>query len=116
MNVDALSSNTGNVKASLPAEQADRVRKQKDNAPEELTVETPSAKSIQPEELLGQIKALTENGVYSVRFENNDVDQLVVKVVDSNSGEVIRQIPPEELMELTKHLNELRGNIVDTQS
>ncbi len=116
MNIDALSGNSVNVKASLPAEQADRARKQKENAPEELAVETPSAKSIQPEELLGQIKALTENGVYSVRFENNDTDQLVVKVVDSKTDEVIRQIPPEELMALTKHLNELRGNIVDTQS
>lgn len=71
------------------------------------------SKQIQPEELLSQIKALTEDGLYSVRFENNDVGKLVVKVVDQDSDEVIRQIPPEELLQLTQRLNDLRGNIVD---
>ena len=114
MNIDALSGSTVAPKNSLPAEQADRVRKQQEEAPEDLTSAPSTAKSIQPEELLGQIKALTENGVYSVRFENNEGNQLVVKVVDSETDEVIRQIPPEELMELTKHLNELQGNLVNT--
>jgi flagellar protein FlaG len=39
----------------------------------------------------------------------------VVKVVDRETDEVIRQIPPEELMNLTQRLNDLRGNIVDTE-
>jgi len=116
MNTDALSTAIGSPKSAQPAEQADRVRKQKEEAPEELASTPSAAKSIQPEELLGQIKALTEDGVYSVRFENNENDQLVVKVVDSKTDEVIRQIPPEELMELTRHLNELQGNIVNTVS
>ncbi len=116
MNIDALNSTVTSPKPMQAAEQTDRVKKQVKEAPEELASEQSSAKSAQPEELLGQIKALTENGVYSVRFENNDLDQLVVKVVDTETDEVIRQIPPEELMELTKTLNELRGNIVDTVS
>ncbi len=116
MNIDALSSSVTSPKLMEPAEQTDRVQKQVKEAPEDLSTEQSSVKSAQPEELLGQIKALTENGVYSVRFENNDSDQLIVKVVDTETDEVIRQIPPEELMELTKTLNELRGNIVDTVS
>ncbi len=116
MNIDALSSSVTSPKPMPPAEQTDRVQKKVKEAPEDLSTDQSSAKSAQPEELLGQIKALTENGVYSVRFENNDSDQLIVKVVDTETDEVIRQIPPEELMELTKSLNELRGNIVDTVS
>lgn len=116
MNIDALSSSTVSPKNTLPAEQVDRVNKKKEEAPDELASAPSSTKSVQPEELLNQIKALTENGVYSVRFENNEADQLIVKVVDSETDEVIRQIPPEELMELTKHLNELQGNLVNTVS
>jgi len=116
MNIDALSSTTVTPKSSLPVEQVERVKKQLEKAPEEMASAPASTKSAQPEELLGQIKALTENGLYSVRFENNESQQLVVKVVDSVTDEVIRQIPPEELMELTKHLNELQGNLIDTLS
>lgn len=71
----------------------------------------------QPEELLNQIKALTEDGVYSVRFEQeSESHKLIVKIVDQESEEVIRQIPPEELLNLTKHLKELSGSIINTVS
>jgi len=116
MNIDALSAAVSSPKSTLAAEQTDRARKQIEEAPEEMASAPSSTKSVQPEELFNQIKALTENGAYSVRFENNDAQQLIVKVVDSKTNEVIRQIPPEELMELTKHLNELQGNLVDTVS
>ena len=71
----------------------------------------------QPEELLNQIKTITEDGLYSVRFERDSgSNTLVVKIVDSETDEVIRQIPQEELLELSKHLEELNGNLVDTVS
>jgi flagellar protein FlaG len=38
-----------------------------------------------------------------------DTKDLVVKVIDGQSGEVIRQIPPEELKDLREKLKELRG-------
>jgi flagellar protein FlaG len=72
-------------------------------------------KKLQPEEILDQIKALTEDGTYSVRFEMKDKsNQMVVRLVDVESGEIIRQLPPEELIDLTEHLKELRGSLVDT--
>ncbi len=114
MNIDALSGSTVTPKSSQPAEQVSKVKKQVDDAPSELASTTSSANSAQPEELLSQIKALTENGAYAVRFESDDAQQLIVKIVDAETDEVIRQIPPEELMELTKHLNELQGSLVDT--
>lgn len=71
-------------------------------------------KKAQPEELLNQIKAITEDGLYSVRFErDSDTDELVVKIVDSDTDEVIRQIPPKELLNLSKHLQELSGSIIN---
>lgn len=70
---------------------------------------------VQPEEILSQIKALTEDGLYSVRFENSqEFDELVVKVVNSQTDEVIRQVPAEEILGMRATLAELRGQIVDT--
>lgn len=37
---------------------------------------------------------------------NDDIGQTIVKVVDSESGEVIRQIPSEELVRLSERLKE----------
>ncbi len=114
MTIEAVNAGVVGSRQNQPAEQVDRVREQSKQAPEEL-VSSEKSKDIQPEELLNEIKAMTENGIYSVRFENNN-DTLIVKVVDSKTDEVIRQIPPEELMELTKRLQELEGNIVNTVS
>ena len=71
--------------------------------------------NIQPEEMLSQIKSLTEEGLYSVRFEKNrEFDELVVKIVDSKTDEVIRQVPADEILGVRASLAELRGQIVDT--
>ena len=95
-----------------PARQVERGREEREE------VQNNSHKrNTQPEELLKQIKTITEDGLYSVRFERDSgSNTLVVKIVDSETDEVIRQIPQEELLELSKHLEELNGNLVDTVS
>lgn len=115
MRVDAASI-AGNAlqKMYQAPEQLDLQRKQQQENP------APQAENnvnqVQPEELLSQIKSLTEGGLYSVRFENDqEASALIVKVVDSDTDEVIRQIPAEELLNLNQRLSELRGNIVDTE-
>ncbi|BDD87369.1 flagellar protein FlaG [Desulfofustis limnaeus] len=96
---------------TISAARRDQSRDQADG--DKSTAASPQA--VQPEELLSQIKSLTENGLYSVRFENNpDVDALVVKIVDSTTNELIRQVPAEEILGMKASLAELRGNIVDT--
>jgi flagellar protein FlaG len=115
MRVDAANI-AGNTlqKMSQAPEQLDTQRKQQQENPEPQGEQ--SADQVQPEELLSQIKSLTEDGLYSVRFENDDeAQEMVVKVVDPKTDEVIRQIPPEELLNLTQRLNDLRGNIVNTE-
>jgi flagellar protein FlaG len=115
MRVDAANI-AGNTlqKMSQAPEQLDIQRKQQQENPEPQAEQ--NTNKVQPEELLSQIKSLTEDGLYSVRFENDqEAKQLVVKVVDRETDEVIRQIPPEELMNLAQRLDDLRGNIVDTE-
>lgn len=73
-------------------------------------------KSVHSEELLDQIKKLTQDGMYQVRFEmNNDVDRLVISLLDDKSGEVVRQIPTEELLNTIQQLRNLTGNLVNSK-
>ena len=115
MNVEAINlQSTAQFHLSKGSDQVSEARKKVDDQPQSEQVEK---KQIQPEELLNQIKSLTEEGLYSVRFENDErADGLVVKIVSRENNEVIRQVPAEELLELKAKLEDLRGNIVDTQS
>lgn len=114
MNVDTLSSglNTSSPKVST-SETVDIQRKANKQQASEPQASSSEAK-VQPEELLDTIKSITQDGLYSVRFEQfKDTNELVVKIMDNKTDEVIRQIPPKELMELKLSFEELRGNMVD---
>jgi len=97
-----------------PADTVDTSRKKAQDGLSTSTDQQNSAKSVPPEEILDKIKALTDDGAFSVRFEKDQkTDKLVVRVVDSKSGDVIRQIPPEDVLELSKSLEKLQGNLVN---
>lgn len=116
MNIDTIGSPGGMTQQPLKsAELIDNDRKNKNALRSEPQVSSENPK-IQPEELLDQIKAITQDGLYSVRFEKDkSSSELVVKIVDNESQEVIRQIPPEELLSFKATFAELIGNIVDTK-
>jgi flagellar protein FlaG len=40
---------------------------------------------------------------------NEDTGRMVIQVKDGKTGEVIRQIPPEEMLQLSNRLDELKG-------
>ncbi len=108
---------TGTTMQRMPraSEQIDAGRKNANEEPDK-NQGSADAKNVQAEELLSKIKALTEDGLYSVRFENDERSkELVVKIVDTETQEVIRQVPAEELLGMKAALAELRGNIVDTR-
>ena len=44
-----------------------------------------------------------------------DLNMMIVKVIDSETDEVIRQIPPEELVELSKNARDLKGLLIDKE-
>lgn len=114
MNVESI----GNAGLTGPkVSVSDQIASQRKNI--EKVAEAPQAstesKKVQPEELLNQIKALTQDGLYSVRFETNESSELVVQIFDNESQEVIRTIPPEDLLNFKATFQELLGNIVDTK-
>ena len=114
MNIDTMAAvNLVQPRVNEPAQQVNRKRQDS----QQQSAATSQDNKMPPEELLSQINAITENGQYSVRFERDkDTSNLIVKIVDSSTNEVIRQIPPESMVNLSKSLSELRGNLVDTVS
>lgn len=49
-----------------------------------------------------------------VRFEvDADTDRVVIKVVDRESGDLIRQIPSEEVLRIAKLLGKVPGALMD---
>jgi flagellar protein FlaG len=117
MNVDTISSlGSSLLPRTSPAEEVDSQRKTKEEKADDPQVSANESK-VQPEELLASIKSITQDGLYSVRFEQfKDTNELIVQIFDNETEEVIRQIPAEELLELKMTIEELRGNLVNTEA
>lgn len=43
---------------------------------------------------------------------DRDLDKVVIKILNGESGEIIRQIPSQELLDLAKHLEAPKGLLV----
>jgi flagellar protein FlaG len=109
---------TGTSLQKMPttSEQIDVGRKRSSEQPDKAP-ETTKPSALPTEELLSKIKALTEDGMYSVRFETDyKTQQLVVKIVDNQTQEIVRQIPPEQALGLKQALTDYEGNFVNTKS
>ena len=114
MNIDTISTtNSLATGQNKPAADVDQARKSKDSMLAEPS-SSEQAPKVQPEELLDQLKAVTQDGLYSVRFETSEeTKELVVKIFDNETQEVIRQIPAEELLNFKATFEELVGNLVN---
>jgi len=56
-----------------------------------------------------QVRAF-EQRASSVQFAiDNESGQVLIRIVNKSSGEMIRQIPPEEILDLQARLKDLRG-------
>ena len=61
-------------------------------------------------------KTLSDVGPNIQLSIDKETEQVLVRVVDSESGDLIRQIPPEEQVKLQKFLREQSGMLVETKA
>lgn len=59
------------------------------------------------------ISALSQNLEFTV---DTEADRVVVKIIDQNTKEVLRQIPTEEALEISKSLDRLQGLLIKQQA
>ncbi len=51
-----------------------------------------------------------------IAFEiDKETRKTVLKIIDAQSDEIIRQIPPEELLEISRRISELLGLIINAK-
>jgi flagellar protein FlaG len=75
----------------------------------------PSTASLEQalDEMRAAIQPVARDLLFSV---DEDTGKTVVKIVDSATDEVIRQIPSEEVLAIAKALNKLQGLLVQQQA
>jgi flagellar protein FlaG len=68
------------------------------------------------EQAVDRVKEALRGSTSRVEFEINPaldrLNKVVIKILNGESGEVIRQIPSQELLDLAKHLNEPKGFLI----
>ncbi|WP_067099952.1 flagellar protein FlaG [Marinomonas atlantica] len=82
----------------------------------------------------GQVLSVDDNDVEDVNIKmrqlsvgisfekTDDGENNIVKVIDQNTGDIVRQIPSEEFLEMSKRLddifgelNDLKGNLINSE-
>ncbi|MFP4643508.1 MAG: flagellar protein FlaG [Spirochaetales bacterium] len=77
-----------------------------------LTIGVPSREEF--EKMVEELQTSTETIHKSLRFTmNEDLDRIVVKVVDSRTDKVIKELPPESLQRVQARLREAIGLLLD---
>ncbi|PLX84339.1 MAG: flagellar biosynthesis protein FlaG [Desulfuromonas sp.] len=112
--IETASPAGANVQKS--AEAAEKIDRQRQPSP--LSFEpSRDEKKQTPEEILSRVKQLAEGGLNSVRFEmSEEAREVVIRIIDPETNEVIRQLPTEELLKVSSSLEELRGLLLQTES
>jgi flagellar protein FlaG len=76
----------------------------------EARAETTRLSAAQTQQSLDEINKVMDALSISVQFQvDPDLDAAIIRVVDQQSGEVIRQFPSEEAVRMAKALDNLKG-------
>lgn len=87
-----------------------------------LTQEAPNSQdNEQRDKIIAQLKSAMDMANNKLKFTRtkcefkyyDDVNRVAIKVIDRETEEVIREIPPEETIELVQKLWEMAGILVD---
>lgn len=66
------------------------------------------------ENIVKKLNKNTDIDKRDVKFEKSqDTDKWIIKVYDPESGDLIRQIPEKEIIQIAKNIDDLMGKIID---
>jgi flagellar protein FlaG len=114
MNIQSLNGSTGNAPQpaqvrSNPAPAAEAVKQ-----PEAPKVQSaPAIPQKQIDQALERIKTAMPAKANALSFSVDDKSgDTIVRVTDTETGELIRQIPSKELVEIAKALDKMQGTLL----
>lgn len=69
------------------------------------------------EKIVQEMRKFRGWGNFLIDFTiDEESDSTVIKIIDRDSGEVLRQIPPEEILQLKRHMVEVLGMLFDNKA
>ena len=87
---------------------AAEVKKAPEPAPVVQDIKQPSQQQV--EAAVKQVASAIQSKASDLRFSiDNDTGKTIVRITDQKTGEMIRQIPSEELVEIAKSLDKVQG-------
>lgn len=102
--------------ANWPMTTAAAEKQRLDRVLQQLPVvrQSEAQREIKKDELVKPVQQINEvMNNYGIHFEMNDeAGKMVIKVVSQETGELIRQIPNEEVLRIAQHLHEMSGLLV----
>jgi flagellar protein FlaG len=73
----------------------------------------PTATKEQVEQAAARVKEILRGTTSRLEIEiDPDLHRAVIKILNGESGEIIRQIPSQELLDLAKHLDDPKGLLI----
>ena len=95
--------------------EAARLQTPQEAAQADKAAQQPSSEELN--QAVKQIQDVIKQTANSLQFSiDEDIGVTVVKVIDTESKKVIRQIPSEEVMDIAKALDKLQGLLVKQQA
>jgi flagellar protein FlaG len=99
---------------------AEKVEVQRQSLPgsgEVLPQTAQAVKSIEASQTASRLSDFVQSMRRDLQFRvDEDTNKVVVSVVNPETGEIIRQIPSEELMSVARTLGQLQGLLIDTKA
>jgi len=100
--------------AQASSEAVRQVAPDRERNPNKAEKLSSSEMKAQVQKSLKEMNAQLDSMDYSIRFSIDDKSKdLVVKIVNKDTNEVIRQIPPAEVLRLRERLKEIVGIILE---
>ena len=109
-----------NINADKPHSQAKSARKPATSGDEnKRPSQTEKEQSPRTEALMSAFSKVADSNKinlsnYHLYFSlDEDTGETVISVIDNKTGEIVRQIPPDEILQLKKKMEEIHGLLLD---
>lgn len=124
MSIQSIGTSLGAVAAGFTPPQETNTAPRQQTSPAKATTENstqqPKQADFSPQQLKDAVKTMNEfvgNINSSLQFSVDDnTGQTVIKVMDAETKEVIKQMPSEEMLSIAKALDSLKGLLVQQKA
>lgn len=122
MRIETNRVNSAPVSGEVAQPRLDTAASAPETAPaEQPSLRLPGSQSANPhetaaaelEQVVEKMNKAVQGFNQALQFEVTKSNRIIIRVLDKNTGEIIRQIPPEELMDTFKRMEDALGLLID---